>query len=167
MATRGTILITREKVQYANAKESKTLLNRIVNSKDVAFVYNHYDSYNLGKIFKNLAKNLIFQAYIQTGTKIIQKALAAHLVVYYNYIYPHLPKSSHGVYVQDYYNIDSEYMIWIDLHNNVIRFYETKWTFDPEWDIEKLKLIETIPIKNMPECVDIYKNINDILMSEE
>lgn len=167
MATRGTILITRKKVQYADAKESKTLLGRITASKDVTFVYNHYDSYNLGEIFKKLAKNLIFQAYIQTDTKMIQKALAAHLVVYYNHIYPNLPKSNHGVDVQDCYNVDSEYMIWIDLHNNVIRYYETTWTFDPEWEIEKLKLIETIPIKNMPECVDIYKNINDILMSEE
>ena len=33
MATRGTILVTDTKIDYAHAKNSKTLLNKIANSK--------------------------------------------------------------------------------------------------------------------------------------
>ena len=163
MATRVTIIVTDSKIDYANAKNSKTLLGRITNSSNrVRYIFNMYDSGDLlFEHLKEITSDKAFKYYWQYGnTEVIATNVLIQLIGQYNKKidkWNNIGKyNHHGVHMADNYYVDSEYIYWFDWYNKELKQYETHWDFGDEinryWEIDKLTLLETIPLEVEKIC---------------
>ena len=156
MATRGTILITNKPFRFAEAKKTKTLLKSIADDNETKFIYNHYDSGDtLTETLKEIISTKSFKHYWQfSDLETIQTNILVWLINKYNEEkskYDNLEINHDGVHITDNYYVDSEYIYWFDVYNRKLRKYETHWNImngasAMEWDIDCLKLMETIDI---------------------
>lgn len=162
MATRGTILVTDTKIDYAHAKNSKTLLNKIASSKRCQFIFNMHNSGDmLLNHLQEIANDKAFKYYWQYGnTEVIATNILVQLISRYNKKidkWNNIGKyNHHGVQLTDDYFVDSEYIYWFDWYNKELKQYETHWSFGDEynrvWTIDKLTLLKTIPLEIEKIC---------------
>ncbi len=157
MATRGCLLITNGDIKYPNAKRSETLLKRIMESDDHQVIFNMWDS---GDLLFNYLKDIVetksFKYYWQYGdVNSISTNLLVQLINEYNRKpnkYDNIGLNHYRVHFSDDYYVDSEYMYWFDWHNKELKQYKCHWTFEPDWDIKSLELMDTVKldIENIP-----------------